>query len=169
MFLTPLCRRLPVEEGSPEKCGAGPDPPRTASATDRRAAFRKTGGFHLDRIYSNDMEQPSFDPGLRQKFTAPLRRVINKDGTFHVHRRGATWRDVHPYLYLINMSWPGFLAAVFFAYIVVNTLFATAYFLIGVGQLQGGDAPTALGRFLNAFFFSAQPLSTVGCGALARR
>src|SRR5690349_9440734 len=68
-------------------------------------------------IYPNRMEQPSFDPGLTQKFDAPLLRFINKDGSFNVHREGLTWRDVHPYLYLINMSWPGFLGIVVLAYI----------------------------------------------------
>lgn len=35
------------------------------------------------------MEKPAFDPGLTQKYTGALRRTINKDGTFNVHRRGA--------------------------------------------------------------------------------
>ena len=69
------------------------------------------------------MRQPSFDPGLTQQFTAPFRRVINKDGSFNVHRRGGTWRDVHPYLHLVNMSWPGFLAALFAGYLAVNMIF----------------------------------------------
>src|SRR5262245_28620266 len=58
--------------------------------------------------YSSDMEQPSFDPGLTQKFSGRLRRFINKDGSFNVRRLGATWRATHPYLHLINMSWPTF-------------------------------------------------------------
>ena len=37
--------------------------------------------------------KPGFDPGLTQQFNAPLRRVINKDGSFNVHRRGTTWHD----------------------------------------------------------------------------
>src|SRR5262249_28484804 len=115
------------------------------------------------------MEQPSFDPGLTQKFDAPLLRFINKDGSFNVRREGAAWRHMHPYLFLINASWPYFLTLVFLAYVTVNILFAAVYFWIGVEQLQGGAAPTALGRFLNDFFFSAQTLSTVGYGAVAPR
>jgi inward rectifier potassium channel len=113
------------------------------------------------------MQRASFDPGLTQQFTGPLRRIINKDGTFNVHRRGTTWRDVHPYLHLINMRWPAFLATVFFSYLIVNTIFAAIYFLIGNAQLQGADAPTAWGRFLNEFFFSAQTLTTVGYGSIS--
>jgi inward rectifier potassium channel len=74
------------------------------------------------------MRKPTFDPGLTQQFTAPLRRAINKDGSFNVHRRGASWRDFHPYLHLINMGWPGFLLALFVGYLVINTLFAVAYY-----------------------------------------
>ena len=89
----------------------------------------------------NDMEQPSFDPGLTQKFSGHLRRFINKDGTFNVHRQGASWRVTHPYLHLINVSWPAFLAIVFVAYMAVNTLFAVAYFLVGIQQISLGVSP----------------------------
>jgi inward rectifier potassium channel len=113
------------------------------------------------------MKQPAFDPGLTQKYTGSVRRVINKDGTFNVRRRGATWRDFHPYLHLINMGWTPFFGALVLGYLVVNTLFALAYFSLGSGQLQGGDASTAAGRFLNDFFFSAHTLSTVGYGSIS--
>ena len=55
----------------------------------------------------------------------------------------------------------------FLSFLTVNTLFALAYFSLGPGQLAGGDAPSAGGRFLNALFFSAHTLSTVGYGNIA--
>ena len=113
------------------------------------------------------MKNVGFDPGLTQKFTSPFRRVINKDGSFNVHRRGTTWRDFHPYLHLINASWPTFLGWLFLGYVVLNTAFAVLYFALGPGQLQGGDAPTNGARFMNAFFFSAHTLSTVGYGNIS--
>jgi len=112
------------------------------------------------------MQRASFDPGLTQQFTAPFRRVINKDGSFNVHRRGETWRDFHPYLQLINMGWAGFLAVLFTGYMIINTIFAGIYYAVGTDQLQGTDAPTAAGRFINTFFFSAHTLSTVGYGSI---
>jgi inward rectifier potassium channel len=115
------------------------------------------------------MQIPSFDPGLTQQFTAPVSRFINPDGSFNVRRRGVTWRDSHPYLQLTNMSWAGFLASLFLGYLVVNTLFAALYYAVGVEQLQGAEAPTALGRFANTFFFSAHTLSTVGYGSISPR
>ena len=113
------------------------------------------------------MRKPTFDPGLTQQFTAPLRRVINKDGSFNVHRRGASWRDFHPYLHLINLSWPSFLAALLAGYMAANLVFAAAYYWLGAGQLHGADAATEWGRFLNDFFFSSHTLSTVGYGNIS--
>lgn len=114
-----------------------------------------------------DMAKPTFDPGLTQQYTGILRRAINKDGSFNVSRHGAGWRDIHPFLFLISIPWFSFLALVFAAYLAVNTLFATFYYLLGPGHLMGGDAPHKLDRFLNSFFFSAHTLTTVGYGNIA--
>jgi len=113
------------------------------------------------------MRQATFDPGLTQKLTVPLRRAINKDGTFNVHRHGTTWRDTNGYLYLINMSWPGFFSSILLVYLAVNTLFALVYYALGPDQLQGADAPTDFAHFLNSFFFSAHTLTTVGYGSIS--
>ena len=113
------------------------------------------------------MQKPSFDPGLTQQFTSPFRRVINKDGSFNVHRQGTTWRDIHPYLFLINMGWVKFFASLIFGYFVANLLFAGIYYALGPDQLSGADAPTAMGRLLNDFFFSSHTLSTVGYGNIS--
>jgi inward rectifier potassium channel len=68
---------------------------------------------------------------------------------------------------LINLGWPSFLLVLFAGYLVANTLFAVAYYLLGPGQLLGADAPTAWGRFLDDFFFSSHTLSTVGYGNIS--
>jgi inward rectifier potassium channel len=113
------------------------------------------------------IQKPSFDPGLTQQVTGNLRRAIDKDGGFNVEREGGSWRHIHPYLHLISISWPAFLGLVVLAYLIVNTIFALIYFSLGPGHLAGGDAPTAGMRFLNAFFFSAHTLTTVGYGNVA--
>jgi len=113
------------------------------------------------------MQIPAFDPGLTQKFTAPVSRVINKDGSFNVRRRGGNWHDINPYLHLVNMSWPAFLLTVFVGYLAVNLVFALAFFSLGPGHLAGIDASTAGGRFLDTFFFSAHTLTTVGYGNMS--
>ena len=113
------------------------------------------------------MNQPTFDPGLTQQYTGTLRRSINKDGSFNVQRRGGSWRDVHPYLHALNMSWPRFFLIVVAVYFAVNMLFAAGYFLLGPESVQGADASTEASRFWSDFFFSAHTLTTVGYGNLS--
>ncbi len=113
------------------------------------------------------MEKPSFDPGFTTKYRGGLNRIINSRGQFNVRRRGSTWRDIHPYLFMINASWPVFSALIFAGYIFANAAFALVYLKIGVKHLQGADTSTAFSRFLSAFFFSAQTFTTVGYGQVA--
>ena len=113
------------------------------------------------------MNPPSFDPGLTQKFTGSVRRAINQDGTFNVHRRGTTWRDYHPYLQLIGMSWISFFLVLLAGYVLVNTVFAVFYFLLGPDALSGVSSGGGWKRFIDDFFFSAHTLSTVGYGNIS--
>lgn len=113
------------------------------------------------------MHTPSFDPGFTEKYRGGLRRIINPSGQFNVRRRGTTWRDIHPYLFMINASWPVFSALIFGAFVVGNVAFALIYMKIGVEHLQGADTSTALERFMSAFFFSAQTFTTVGYGRIS--
>lgn len=108
------------------------------------------------------MAQQEFDPGFTQRFTGNLRRVINKDGSFNVRRRGGRR---HVYLTLISLSWPKFFAVAIGSFLVANVLFALLYVAGGAQNLTGGDP--ALGTFANAFFFSTQTLTTVGYGHIS--
>jgi len=110
------------------------------------------------------MEKPSFDPGLTEKYTGAAWRAINRDGTFNVRRSGTTWRDFHPYLALISISWPRFFLVLFVGYVLANTAFAVGYFLMGPRALNGVDTGLGWNRFLEGFFFSAHTLTTVGYG-----
>jgi inward rectifier potassium channel len=112
-------------------------------------------------------QQPEFDPGLTQRYTGDLRRVINKDGSFNVLRRGVGLRDKGFYLHLMNSNWPWFLIQIGLAYTAVNVCFAAIYYWIGVDQLSGAPRGTQVEAFLSAFFFSVQTFTTVGYGNVA--
>lgn len=107
---------------------------------------------------------PSFDPGLTQKYEKGLKRIINPDGGFNVRRAGATWRDFSPYLFLVDAPLPLFFGLILAGYFIGNVLFACIYWSIGVEHLHGAAAATPFRTFLNAFFFSAHTLTTVGYG-----
>src|ERR1035438_2438637 len=113
-------------------------------------------------VFILPMKQESFDPGLTTQFSGALRRAINKDGSFNVHRKGMRWRDANVYLKLIDTTWPRFLIAVAGGFLLVNMVFAATYMLLGVEHLQGLEPE--MSRFMNAFFFSIHTLTTVGYG-----
>jgi inward rectifier potassium channel len=110
------------------------------------------------------MHKPSFDPGLTQKYSQGLKRIINPNGRFNVRRTGTTWRDFHPYLFLVDTPLSVFLGVILAGYLVGNLLFASIYWMIGVEHLRGAAAATPFLTFMNAFFFSAHTLTTVGYG-----
>lgn len=93
-------------------------------------------------------------------------RLLNHDGTFNVRRNELG--PLHPYnAYhtLLSLTIPrlvGFLCA---GYLVVNTFFASLYWLCGAGALEGAKR-TPLGRFEDCLFFSVQTLATIGYGRL---
>jgi inward rectifier potassium channel len=113
------------------------------------------------------MAQPSFDPGLSLKVDGRLRRAINKDGSFNVHRTGARLRDQNLFQLLLNLSWPKFFGVLLAGYALVNVIFGGLYWWIGVEHLRGADLQTPVMALLSAVFFSAQTFTTVGYGGIA--
>jgi inward rectifier potassium channel len=97
--------------------------------------------------------------------TESRRRLLNKDGSFNVVRRGLPLRaTLSPYSALLTMSWPRFLALVGAFYLVANALFAFGYLALGRDALIGPEHLAAHGLFWRAFFFSVESLATVGYG-----
>ena len=97
-------------------------------------------------------------------------RGVNKDGTFNVRRLGMPrFRTYELYHHLITMGGFRFLGLVFLGYLLTNALFAVIYLSLGMEHFvrPGGDG--FLDRMLDAFFFSAQTLTTVGYGQISPR
>ena len=112
------------------------------------------------------MQKQTIDPGLGEKYFQKTKRIINTDGSFNVIKVGTgfNYRDI--YQYLINISWTKFFLIVLSVYISLNFLFAFLYYFIGVEDIAG-IATNSLNNFLDAFFFSAQTLTTVGYGGMS--
>jgi inward rectifier potassium channel len=107
-----------------------------------------------------------FDPGIGTRFKRSTKRIINKDGTFNVEKRGVTFGFNDTYLFFINLSWPAFLAWIFVGFIAMNSVFAMFYVMLG-DQAISVSNEDPIDHFLHAFFFSTQTFTTVGYGAIS--
>jgi len=110
------------------------------------------------------MEKPAYDPGITQQYVGAIQRAVNPDGRFNVRRKGGTWRDAHPYLFLISTSWPVFFLILIAAFLIVNLVFTGLYLAIGIEQLKGTESESIRSEILRVFFFSTDTLTTLGYG-----
>ncbi len=92
-------------------------------------------------------------------------RFINQDGTVNVKRTGLGWlKNTDIYHWLINIPLSKLIIVIILAYALVNLLFATIYYLIGVSGFGGIDSNEGIEGYFSLFFFSAQTLTTLGYG-----
>lgn len=95
-------------------------------------------------------------------------RLINSDGSTNLRKRGIPiWERISVYHTLIRMKQSHFIFCILLFYTVVNLFFACLYFLIGIKHLGVTHPDSAFRKFMEAFFFSSQTLTTVGYGQMA--
>jgi inward rectifier potassium channel len=110
----------------------------------------------------------NLDLGFGSVVSAESRqRLLNRDGTFNVLRKGLARRDsLSLYHLLLEITWPQFLVMAGLFYLALNLAFATAFLALGPDAIAGGAATTLGDRFWEAFFLSVYTASTVGYGNL---
>ncbi|HOY49542.1 MAG TPA: ion channel [Flavobacteriales bacterium] len=100
--------------------------------------------------------------------TGQKKRLLNPDGSFNVVRKGLSFfESFNPYNELLTSSWKRFFLFVLLWYFTINMTFAGIYLIFGIEHLKGIDPAEESGPFWEAFFFSAQTLSTVGYGRIS--
>ena len=108
------------------------------------------------------------DLGLGTKEDTGGYRAINKDGSFNVKKINVPFFERLNFFHsLITMPWLRFFGLILLGYFIINLLFASAYTIIGVENLTGFEASSTLEGFIEAFFFSAQTITTLGYGRVA--
>jgi inward rectifier potassium channel len=113
----------------------------------------------------NKRAQVNQETGLGVNSSNTSERFFDKSGDPHIKIRGNTFFDrLSIYQTMLKMPLLKFLSFIIAAYLFVNLVFATVYLWIGLDNLGGMDSKSLDGKFWEAFFFSAQTLSTVGYG-----
>ena len=107
------------------------------------------------------------DPGLGSKYRPGEKRLMNKDGTFNVHKIGVPGNIRDTYQTLIKMTWTKFFVITFVFIVLLNVLFAITYVFIGVEDLVGDQEGDLWQNLSEAFFFSFQTFTTVGYGHIS--
>jgi inward rectifier potassium channel len=112
---------------------------------------------------------PEDDLGFGSQPVLKNQFLLNKDGSPNVKRIGLPFfNTANNYHTLITMGWTRFCLMVVGIYIVINMIFAFIYLSFGPGALDGtSGSASPFGHFLDAFFFSAQTISTVGYGRIS--
>lgn len=102
------------------------------------------------------------DLGFGSLAEHPHYRLLNRDGSFNVHRAHENWFERYlAYHALVNMPWPRFFLLLGAWYAAINAMFALGYLAMGPHALAGAfDGPP----FWRAFFFSIHTFATVGYG-----
>lgn len=113
-------------------------------------------------------EQERQDLGFGTKVTDNQTRLVNKDGSYNVKKKGQSliaW--LNPYHRLITMPLSKLILLILGIYSGINFIFAGIYKFIGIEHLAGIETKNHYSAFWEAFFFSAQTLTTVGYGRVS--
>lgn len=112
------------------------------------------------------MAEQGNDPGTGTRFNTDS-RLVNRDGSYNVKRRGGlpAIRDV--YHYMVNVSWWKFNGIIILIFLLINIFYASLYALFDEGCVSGTpfeEGPFT--NFLRCFYFSVQTMTTIGYGNL---
>lgn len=95
-------------------------------------------------------------------------RFINKSGNANIKKSGIGLFDsISWYHTMLNIPRWKFMVIIVVFYFLVNFIFASIYYGIGVEHLSGVVATSTLDKFGQAFFFSIQTFTTVGYGHIS--
>lgn len=95
-------------------------------------------------------------------------RFLTKSGNANVRKTGIGFMEsISWYHTMLTIPRWKFFFIIFAFYFLVNFVFASIYYLVGIEHLNGINAVRAIDKFGQAFFFSIQTYTTVGYGHIS--
>src|SRR5271163_849876 len=121
----------------------------------------------LKEVPAKAAEDPSSDLGFGRVVSEQRQlRLLNRDGSFNVQRRGRGLHAFLAYSNLVSTTWGRFFLFVAVAYLTLNGCFALFYAACGPGGLVNTLNTGINSPFLKAFFFSIHTSATIGYGSV---
>jgi inward rectifier potassium channel len=105
------------------------------------------------------------DLGFGIKLTSKENRLVNKDGSFNVVRKGH--RIWTPYQTLVEISWGLFFVLLTLFFLIITMIFGLMFYLVGTDSFNGIRPGPAWDVYLQFFFLSVQTFTTVGYGSMS--
>jgi len=120
----------------------------------------------LKEIRLKGADDPSSDLGFGRVVSAQRElRLLNRDGSFNVQKRGRGLHAFLAYSNLVSTTWDRFFLFVAIAYLTLNGFFALGYVACGPGGLVNTLDTGIRTPFQKAFFFSIHTSATIGYGS----
>lgn len=95
-------------------------------------------------------------------------RFLDKEGSANIEKRGLPFFDQISWFHtLLRLPAWKFQIMIFSVFVLVNFIFASIYYFIGIEHLNGIVASSEIEKFAQAYFFSAQTFTTVGYGHIS--
>jgi inward rectifier potassium channel len=124
-------------------------------------------GIVTEQMATKTAEDPSSDLGFGRVVSEQRAlRLLNRDGSFNVQRRGRGLLAFLSYSNLVSTSWPRFFLFVAIVYLSLNGCFALFYLACGPHALFSALDTGLRSPLLLAFFFSIHTSATIGYGSV---
>jgi inward rectifier potassium channel len=121
----------------------------------------------LKEITKKLADDPSSDLGFGRVVSEQRQlRLLNRDGSFNVQRRGRGLHAFLAYSNLVTTTWGRFFLFVAAVYLTLNGCFALLYDTAGPNGLVSTINTGIESPFLRAFFFSIHTSATIGYGSI---
>lgn len=100
--------------------------------------------------------------------TTSAGRFYGRNGKPNVTVKGAGFLGKYSWYHtMLEMPRAKFLLLLLCIYILINLIFASLYYLVGIEHLAGINTGSSLKNFTEVFFFSTQTFTTVGYGRIS--